>query len=232
MLKSKPILIVDDEKNIRLTMSQALESLGVGIETAVNGEEALSKLQEKDFGLIILDLKLPGIEGMEVLRRLEEIRPDVKVIIVTAYGTIDSAVEAMKLGAADYVQKPFAPAEIRELVSRVIDRELLDEKKAADYATFIELSKKRINERQFDAAVEFVKRAIALDPTRPEAFNILGVLMEVRQDHIEAREQYRAALSLDPTYEPARKNLDRLAFRRREEKISIGEAPKNDLKKE
>ena len=98
-MKEKFVLVVDDEKNIRLTLSQTLESLGLETDTAVNGEEALDKLKMKEFGLILLDLKMPGMDGMEVLRQLRKIRPDIRVIIITAYGTVESAVEAMKLGA-------------------------------------------------------------------------------------------------------------------------------------
>ena len=208
-MKGKSVLIVDDEKNIRLTLSQALEVLEVQIDTAANGEEALAKLKEKEFGLILLDLKMPGMDGMEVLRQVSEIRPDIRIIIITAYGTIESAVEAMKLGAADFIQKPFAPEEIRELVSRVMDREKLDEQKTVDYESSIELAKRCIGGRQFDAAIEHVHKAISLDSGRPEAFNLLGALTEIRGDRIEAQKNYRAALSLDPSYEPAIRNLQR-----------------------
>ena len=205
----KPILIVDDEKNIRLTLSQALETLGVEIDTASNGEEALAKLNEKEFGLILLDIRMPGMDGMEVLRRVREIRPDIRIIMITAYGTIESAVEAMKLGAVDFLQKPFNPEEIRELASRVMDRDRLDEHKLVGYVFHIELAKKCIGDRHFDAAVEHVRRAIFVDPGRPEAFNLLGALMEIRGDRLEAQKNYRAALSLDASYEPAIKNLHR-----------------------
>jgi len=206
---SKPILIVDDEKNIRLTLSQALETLSAEIDTAANGEEALAKLKEREFGLILLDIRMPGMDGMEVLRRVREIRPDIRVIMITAYGTIQSAVEAMKLGAVDFLQKPFDPEEIRELVSRVMDRDRLYEHNLVDYASRIELAKKSIGDRHFDAAVEHVRKAIFIDPGRPEAFNLLGGLMEIRGDRVEAQKNYRAALSLDPSYEPAIKNLQR-----------------------
>ena len=208
-MKSNSILIVDDEKNIRLTLSQALEVLEVETDTASNWEEALAKLKEKEFGLILLDLKMPGMDGMEVLRQVSEIRPDIRIIIITAYGTVESAVEAMKLGAADFIQKPFAPEEIRGLVSRVMGREKLDEQKAVDYGSSIELAKRCIGDRHFDAAIEHVRKAISLDPGRPEAFNLLGALMEIQGDRIEAQKNYRAALSLDPSYEPAIKNLQR-----------------------
>ena len=125
-MENKPILIVDDEKNIRMTLSQSLESLEIETDTASNGEEALAKLKEKDFGLILLDIRMPGMDGMEVLRQVREIRPDIRVIMITAYGTIESGVEAIKLGAVDFLQKPFDPDEIRQLVSTVMDREKLD----------------------------------------------------------------------------------------------------------
>jgi DNA-binding response OmpR family regulator len=208
-MKDKSVLIVDDEKNIRLTLSQALETLEVETDTAADGEEALAKLKEKEFSLILLDLKMPGIDGMEVLRQVSKIRPDIRIIILTAYGTVELAVEAMKLGAADFIQKPFTPEEIRELVSRVMDREKIDEQKAVGYASSIELAKRCIGDRHFDAAIEHVRKAISLDPGRPESFNLLGALMEVRGDRMEAQRNYRAALSLDPSYEPAIKNLQR-----------------------
>jgi tetratricopeptide (TPR) repeat protein len=115
----------------------------------------------------------------------------------------------MKLGAVDFVQKPFIPEEIREIVTRVMDREKLDEQKVTDYATSIELAKKSITDRHFDAAAEHVRKAISLDPGRAEAFNLLGAVMEICGDRVEAQKNYRAALSLDPSYKPAIKNLQR-----------------------
>ncbi len=208
-MKGRSVLIVDDEKNILLTLSQSLEVLHLDTDTATNGEEALTKLKEKDFSLILLDLRMPGIDGMEVLRQVREIRPDIRIIMISAYGTIELAVEAMKLGAVDFIQKPFSPEEIRALVSRVLDREKLDEQKLADYGSSIELAKKSIGNRHFDAAIEHARKAIFLDPSRPEAFNLLGALLEIRGDRIEAQKNYRAALSLDPSYAPAIKNLER-----------------------
>ena len=229
-MESKPILIVDDEKNIRMTLSQSLESLGVETDMAGNGEEALTKLKEKDFGLILLDIRMPGMDGMEVLRQVREVRPDIRIIMITAYGTIESAVEAMKLGAVDFLQKPFDPEEIRELVSRVLNREKLEEQKGGDYSSTLELVKRCIGDRHFDAAVEHVRRAIYIDPSRPEAFNLLGALMEIHGDRIEAQKNYRAALSLDASYEPAIKNLQRSTNGRWKQRggIVLGEVKKEE----
>ena len=152
-MEKKPILIVDDEKNIRLTMAQALEALKLPVRTAVNGEDALEMLSgEEPFGLVFLDLRLTGMDGMAVLRRIQEQWPKTRVVIITAHGTIETAVEAMKLGAVDFIQKPFSPGEIRELAIRVLEREVLDEAKAVDYPSLIELAKRQITDREFRKA--------------------------------------------------------------------------------
>ena len=103
------------------------------VQTAGDGEEALQKLQDSDFSLVLLDLKLPGMDGLEVLRRIRESRPKTRVIMITAHGTIDYAVEAMKLGAVDFLRKPFSPGEIRTLVSSGTEMPRLGRRKAPDY---------------------------------------------------------------------------------------------------
>ncbi|MFO7949423.1 MAG: response regulator [Candidatus Fermentibacteraceae bacterium] len=204
------ILIVDDEKNIRMTASQALSALDAEVDTAVNGEEALQKLEDAEYDVMLLDLRMPGMDGMEVLRRISKSRPEVRVIIITAYGTVDWAVEAMKLGAVDFIQKPFSPKELRNIVGKVLARENIEEEAASDYETYIELAKESINKRQFPAALEHARKAISIDPGRPEGLNLLGVLHEIEGNTTEAMRQYRAANALDPTYQPARENMDRV----------------------
>ncbi|MFZ7128601.1 MAG: response regulator [Desulfobacterales bacterium] len=221
-MEKKPILVVDDEKNIRLTMSQSLEPLGIPVQTAVNGEEALQKLEEGAFGIVFLDLKMPGMDGMEVLRRIEGAWPKTRVIIITAHGTIASAVEAMKLGAVDFVQKPFSPGEIRDLAIQVLEREALDEENAVDYRSLVELAKRHISDRCFPVAREIVRKAIAADPGHPEAYNLLGALIEIKGDWVQAEKFYRAALDIDPTYHPARANLDRTTSFNKFGRIDIG----------
>ena len=208
-MEKQPILVVDDEKNIRLTLSESLAPLEVVVQTAVNGEEALHKLQEGPFGLVFLDLKMPGMDGMEVLRRIKDQWPKLRVIIITAHGTVESAVEAMKLGAVDFIQKPFSPGEIRAAATGVLEREALAEETAIDYDSLISLAKRHISDRDCAAARETVRKAIAADPGQPEAYNLLGALLEIKADFLGAQKFYRAALEVDPTFKPARENLER-----------------------
>ncbi len=221
-MEENPILVVDDEKNIRLTMSQSLEPLEIPVETAVNGEEALRRLHERAFGLVFLDLKMPGMDGMDVLRRIKDEWPKIRVIIITAHGTIESAVEAMKLGAVDFIQKPFSPGEIRDLTTSVLAREALDEESAIDSRSLIELAKRHISDRSFAAARETARKAIAADPGQPEGYNLLGALLEIEHNWLEAQKFYRAALDIDPTYKPAMTNLERTTAWHKFGKIDIG----------
>jgi len=212
MITSKRILIVDDDQSICLTLSLSLGELGYEIETAPTGEAAMAAIEKRNFGIVLLDLWMPGIDGMEVLRRMRDIAPEIRVIIMTAHGGIESAVEAMKLGAVDFIQKPFTPPEIRELVGAVIHRETLDDSMAKDYAPCIELAKKCIADHRFEAAGAHVRKAVAIDPSRPEAFNLLGAILEIQGGHLsDALKNYHAAQSLDPSYVPARKNIERIA---------------------
>jgi len=221
-MEKKSILVVDDEKNIRLTLSQSLEPLEIPVHTAASGEEALEKLRNGLFGLLFLDLKMPGMDGMEVLRRIKKDWPKIRVIIITAHGTIESAVEAMKLGAVDFIQKPFSPGDIRELAKSVMERETLDEERTVDYRALIELAKRHITDRSFAAARETARKAIAADPAQPEAYNLLGALLEIDGNMFEAQKFYLAAMDIDPRYKPARANLKRTTSWKKSDKIDLG----------
>lgn len=117
----KSILVIDDDRLIRSFISTILKEDGHHIEGAGNGRSALEKLRKSDFELVITDLRMPDISGMAVLCEGRNIRPEARWIIITAYGSIESAVEAMKMGASDYLTKPFSsPGELRHVVRRVL----------------------------------------------------------------------------------------------------------------
>lgn len=208
---SKRILVVDDEKNIRMTLSHCLKDQNYDIEIAINGDEALKKIESDNYDLILLDIKMPGLTGMEVLEKIRQNGNKVDVIMMTAYGTIERAVEAMKLGAIDFISKPFTPVEIRNIVKDVLDRQNLVETKLDSYKEILEFAKKCILAKDYGKAEEFLQKAIAMDVDAPEPHNLLGILYEYRKEIQNAQKHYRAALALDPTYEPANKNLQRTA---------------------
>ena len=200
------VLVVDDERNIRLTLSMALEALNIPVDTAENGEEALQKLAEKSFQLMLLDLKLPDIDGLEVLRQVVDKHSATKVIIITAYGSVEVAVEAMKLGAIDFLQKPFQPTEVRDMVRRLLQAPPEDEP-PRNYDYYVNLAKQSVKAGEFEVARVYAKKAIFIKYNRPEAYNILGGIYEVKGDRQEARNNYQLALDMDPNYEPAKQNL-------------------------
>ena len=120
------ILVVDDEKNIRTTLSVCLEGLGCTAKEAGTPEAALEALRHEPFDLCFLDLRLGQESGLDVLPRLLAERPSLEVVVVTAYATFDTAVEAVRRGARDYLPKPFTPAQIRHLVDRTLERRALE----------------------------------------------------------------------------------------------------------
>ncbi len=112
------VLVVDDEYTVRDSIKEWLVEDGFSVETAGSGEEALDLMKKQPFKMMLLDIKMPGMDGVEVLKKTMETFPDMAVVMMTAYATVETAVEAMKTGAMDYLMKPFDP---EDLVSKVID---------------------------------------------------------------------------------------------------------------
>lgn len=118
---ARSVLIVDDDAPMRSFLGAVLREEGHRVEEAANGREGLAKLSAREFHLVVTDLRMPGLSGLELLREGKRVRPDALWIMVTAHGSIASAVEAMKAGASDYLTKPFgSPDELRHVVRRVL----------------------------------------------------------------------------------------------------------------
>ena len=122
--ETKRILIADDEINIRRVLEAILRRDGYDVVTAANGEEALAGMS-RGVHTVITDLKMPGLDGMGLLRRLSVDFPDVPVVMITAHGSVENAVEAVKLGAFDYVEKPFDQEQIRQIVAKALRTHIL-----------------------------------------------------------------------------------------------------------
>jgi DNA-binding NtrC family response regulator len=119
------ILVVDDEEIVRDSLARWLEEDGYQVDTAPDGQAALAKLATQAYAILLVDLKMPGIDGLQVLAQARTLQPDAAVIIMTAYATVDTAVQAMKQGAYDYLVKPFEPEELSLMVGKLTNTQAL-----------------------------------------------------------------------------------------------------------
>ncbi|MDH4163185.1 MAG: sigma-54 dependent transcriptional regulator [Nitrospirota bacterium] len=119
------ILIVDDEKSMRELLSILLKKEGYDVATADNGDSALQAVQQEIYDLVITDIRMPKIDGIELLKAVKELSPETVVIVITAFASTETAVDAMKLGAYDYITKPFKNEEIRLVVQKALEKRLL-----------------------------------------------------------------------------------------------------------
>ncbi len=125
------LLIVDDELHVRESLSQWFREDGYAVAAAASGREALAMLGRRPFDVVISDIKMPGMDGLELQRRIREIAPDVAVILITAYASVATAVRALKEGAYDYLVKPFDPEELSRVVAKACEKIRLQQENAA-----------------------------------------------------------------------------------------------------
>lgn len=160
------ILIVDDEENIRFVLSEAMERMGYYYDTAKDGEEALIKIRNNDFDLVILDIKMPKIGGIDVLKELKKISPLTTVVVITAFGSNEIALQAISEGAYDYFTKPFDLNEIRVVIKRALEKthlqKQLNELRTRLYSEF-QFDKIIGNTPQMKEVFELIQRVVAND---------------------------------------------------------------------
>lgn len=235
------ILIVDDEPNVRLVFRTTLESSDHELAVADDGVAALEELGRSGADLVLLDLQMAVLGGMETLRKIREGGNDVPVVIVTAHGSVPHAVEAMKLGAIDFLAKPLSPDSLRKVVAEVLARHVTRPGSCpgyggassapvtteSEFAANMIAAKRALNRRGFDEAEVFLKQAVALEDASAEAHNLMGVLRELRGEHDASYRSYKAAIKADGRYEPAQNNMtryyERFTFGRSEVPIDLGE---------
>ena len=116
------VLLVDDEEEFVETLAQRLEVREFDVTTALNGADALERIGDKEIDLVILDLQMPGVDGIAVLRKIKELKPLIEVIMLTGHATVETAIEGMKLGAFDFLIKPTETEELVEKINRAFDR--------------------------------------------------------------------------------------------------------------
>jgi DNA-binding NtrC family response regulator len=121
MTTKASLLIVDDENVVRDSLGKWFEEEGYSVDTANSGREALMKLPRQRWDLALLDIKMPGMDGLELHRKMREVDPDIIVIIMTGYAAVDTAVQALKDGAYDYIMKPFDPDDLAHVVAKALE---------------------------------------------------------------------------------------------------------------
>jgi len=179
------ILVIDDEEVVRDSCSQVLIKEGYQTETAGDGETGLRKIREVKPDLVLVDLKMPGVCGMEVLKKIRDIDPDIIAVVITGFATIDSAVESMKEGAYDFLPKPFTPDELRLIIKRGLEKRKL----ALEAATLRE-EKKRMEEN-FITMVSHELRTPLVDIQQYFEVILGGIVGEVAIKQKEMLERVR-----------------------------------------
>ena len=117
------ILVIDDEEVVGKSCARILEPAGYQVEYETSPKKGLEKVESGAYDLVLLDLRMPEMDGIEVLKKIKEKRPETEVVIITAFSSVDTAVETLKLGAKDYVPKPFTPEELQEVVKTALGQE-------------------------------------------------------------------------------------------------------------
>ncbi len=225
------ILIVDDEHNVRLSYRAALETEGYVIKEAHCGAKALDELAADTFALAILDMRMPEMDGLELLAQMRNRGFTTPSVIITAFGDVPHAVRAMKLGAIDFLKKPITPDALRNIVSEVVSRHETSATPRVpprdDFDSHIVTAQRLLNLQDFARAKKHLVRALELNDKSAEAFNLTGVLFEMQEDYDRAKKYYGQAIKLDKRYEPAQQNMRRIFeyfnFGSSKEPIALGE---------
>jgi len=216
---NKKIIVIDDEPNVRLGYRITLETEGFTVHEADGAAQAMKAFDGESFDLAILDMRMPEMDGLDLLAKMRERGLDTPTVIITAYGDVPHAVKAIKLGAIDFLQKPLTPEQLRTLVAEVIARHdmalppeshLLPLNYSADACFHLLAAKRAINNRDFNSAREHLSEALKQNDYVIEVHNLLGVLSEMNEDYETAKKCYGRAIAINSNYEPAQQNMRRI----------------------
>ena len=202
------VLVVDDERNIRNNLGMVLEAEGYKVGKCGNGDDAILHVKQGRYDLAFVDIQMPKMDGLELLRYLRGLRPKMPVVILTAYGTVHRAVEAMKLGAVDFLEKPFDPKVIQLLCQEILKREKVETGGTVD--DLLHLAALARERKAFTEARAHLKVAMMRGLTRPEPYYEMGSLAEEEGQVNHAVQYYYMALEAQSDFEPARAALARL----------------------
>ncbi|ACB53238.1 probable two-component response regulator [Crocosphaera subtropica ATCC 51142] len=211
-MNGQKILIIDPDKTERLTITQYLEDANYQVFCAEEETLIYQILEKENIELVLLDIDANGISLLEQIILLY---PGVRIIAISAHHNIAEAVNAMKLGAMDflekphdYLNKPLSRETVQTLVLEALSRSFPAHGEHLDYDSLMTTAQEQFKDKNYETAQKLAKEALIIQPSRPDALNLLGEIIEKKGNTLEAIKLYRAAFDLDPTYEPARNNLD------------------------
>jgi DNA-binding response OmpR family regulator len=171
------ILIVDDEKAVRDSLKELLVMEEYQVDEAGGGEEALELLDDKDFDLVLLDIKMPGVDGIQVMQQMKKYHPETKSIILTGHGTLDTAIEAIRSGAQDYLLKPYKTDDILVSIGKALSA------KAAR-------QRKELLIEQLESSIDQLKDVEGIRTTEVPARRVINLAQGIMVD-LERREMWR-----------------------------------------
>ncbi|MGY0374461.1 response regulator [Clostridium sp. JNZ J1-5] len=187
----KKVIVVDDTKNIRTLLTTCLEVEGYIVFNAKNAEEALNIIKQEDIDLAFIDVKMPGISGTELLKKVKELNIDILVVIMTAFPTVKNAVDCTKLGAVTYLQKPFTAERVKNLLKEIY--ESVEEKEKRDLNMYITSGKELLEKGDFEKALKALKKALEIEPTKGETYYLIGRVYEGKNLKNDANKFYSTA---------------------------------------
>jgi DNA-binding NtrC family response regulator len=167
----------------------SLSGLGYDLHEAASAEAALEQFRTQKFDAAILDLRMPGMNGLELLEKMHQVGIQTPVAFITAYGDEPNAVRAMGLGAIDFLSKPPTPDQLRDVVRDILLRHAPDftSKTARDSDYYLRSAKRAINLRDFPAASKNLIKSLDLNPRSKQAINLIGVMIEMREEFESAK---------------------------------------------
>ncbi|AEH50508.1 response regulator [Pseudothermotoga thermarum] len=190
------ILVVDDERNVRVLIKRILEEQGHHVLTVATGEEALVELKKNSYDLLILDLKLPGISGVELLKRMTNEGLSLPTLIVSAITNAAPIVEAMKYGACDYLSKPFPSQDLIKKVDELLRKDEIT------YEKLVRRIEEKLSHGRYDVAEKMARNLFAIHPSAESHYIYAMVLKKMGNDEL-AYKHLKAALALDPNHKKA-----------------------------
>ncbi len=194
-------LVVDDEKQIRTMIKKALEEMGNSAETVANGEEALKTLFDKKYDGVFTDIRMPGMNGLDLLKAMKEENFNIPKVVISAYASVENVIEVFKLGARDFITKPFSPEEIKTAAS-TMQTDYIDIKETSQYVRGL------IKQGATSSAEEYLSQLFAKYQSSPIPHYLKALIHISKLDKESAERHLKASLALDENYEPALKKLE------------------------